>query len=218
MNHQVLSNGKKHRGDAGDALFCIMQTEDNGFLLAGGSNSGIGYDKSQPEWGLGDYWIIKTDSLGSILWDKDYGGTHTDWLQKVVNTSDKGFLIGGTSLSGVGGNKTQPSWGGYDIWLVKIDSIGNKIWDKRIGGVVDDKLRDMVATPDGGFILVANSTSGVSGDKTAADFGLSDYWVIKIDSLGNILWNKTYGGNLRDDVYSITKTNDNAYIIGHFNF
>ncbi|MBL0051247.1 MAG: hypothetical protein IPP29_06850 [Bacteroidetes bacterium] len=114
----------------------------------------------------------------------------------------------------MGGNKTQPSWGGYDIWLVKIDSIGNKIWDKRIGGVVDDKLRDMVATPDGGFILVANSTSGVSGDKTAADFGLSDYWVIKIDSLGNILWNKTYGGNLWDDVYSITKTNDNAYIIG----
>ncbi len=215
LNHQGLIQWEKaYRGDKGDALFCLLPTNDKGFLLGGESSSGIGYDKSQPEWGLGDYWIIKIDSLGNILWDKDYGGLNTDWLQKVVNSSNSGYLLGGTTLSGIGGDKTQPSWGSYDIWLVKIDSIGNKIWDKRIGGSGFDKLRDMVATPDGGFILAANSSSGVSGDKTAADFGLSDYWVIKIDSLGNILWNKTYGGILWDDVYSITKTNDNAYTIG----
>ncbi|MBK6642347.1 MAG: hypothetical protein IPG39_14535 [Bacteroidetes bacterium] len=87
--------------------------------------------------GFNDYWIVKIDSIGNKQWDKDYGGTDFDYLYSLQQTTDGGYILGGYSSSGIGGDKTHASWGAEDYWIVKIDSLGNKLWDKVLG----NKLR-----------------------------------------------------------------------------
>ena len=123
-------------------------------------------------------------------------------------------MLGGFTLGGIGGDKTEPSWGSWDVWVVGIDSVGNKLWDKRIGGSYFDKLTDMVATSDGGYLLAIQTSSGISGDKTVADHGDYDYWVVKIDSVGNIVWQNTYGGDGQESIYSITRLHDGNFLLG----
>ncbi|MFZ9943923.1 MAG: hypothetical protein ACO3O0_09955, partial [Bacteroidia bacterium] len=103
-------------------------------------------------------------------WDQRFGGSKDDSPSTIQSTSDGGFLIGGTSISGVSGDKTQPNWDpglvGSDFWVLRTDSNGVKLWDKRFGGVNSEILVRMLTTNDGGFILAGHSFSGVSGDKT----------------------------------------------------
>jgi hypothetical protein len=115
-----------------------------------------------------------------MLWDKSIGGNNEDWLWSLVQTSDGGYLLGGESTSGISGDKTQISNGGNDYWVVKLDSNGNKLWDKTIGGLDDDYLYVLVQTPDGGYILGGSSHSDIYGDKTQPSKGGSDYWIVKL--------------------------------------
>jgi len=197
----------------------IFQTADRGYILGGYSYSGIGGDKTQPNWDAAinsspDYWIIKTDSLGNKQWDKRFGGTNIDKLYSVKQTSDGGYILGGFSFSGIGGDKTQPSKGIYDFWIVKTDALGTKQWDKDFGGTSDDALYSLEQTDDGGYILGGYSWSGISGDKTQDTWGDTDYWIIKIDSLGNKQWDKDFGGKKFEYLYSIHQTTDGGYILG----
>ncbi|MEO8086061.1 MAG: T9SS type A sorting domain-containing protein [Bacteroidota bacterium] len=205
---------KDFGGTNDDELFSLQQTSDGGFILGGWSNSGISGDKTQTMWGSTDFWIVKTDALGNKQWDKDFGGTNWDDLSSILQTSDGGYLIGGSSESGINGDKTQAGWGGFDYWIVKTDSLGNKQWDKDFGGTGDDHLFSVRQTSDGGFILGGYSVSGISGNKTQAMWGVSDYWIVKTDSLGNKQWDKDFGGTLEDDLYSIQQTLDGGYILG----
>jgi hypothetical protein len=93
-------------------------------------------------------------------WDYRFGGTGNDDLYSLQQTSDGGYILGGRSYSGISGDKTQPSWGGWDYWIVKIDSFGVKQWDKRFGGTGDDELFSLQQTTDGGYILGGSSLSG----------------------------------------------------------
>lgn len=87
-------------------------------------------------------------------WDKRLGGTSNDELHSLQQTTDGGYILGGHSQSGMSGDKTQPSWGNsFDYWIVKIDSLGLKQWDKRFGGTDDDLLTSLQQTSDGGYIL-----------------------------------------------------------------
>ncbi len=207
---------KRFGGTMGDELYSIRQTTDGGYILGGFSDSGIGGDKTQASWGGNDYWIVKTDSLGNKLWDKRYGGTDVDYLFSIEQTTDGGFIIGGYSASGIGGDKTQASWGSYDYWIVKTDSLGNALWDKRFGGTDIDFLISIKQTTDGGFILGGYSSSNISGNKTQVSLGVSDYWVIKIDSLGIKQWDKDFGGTGQDYLFSLQQTKDGGYILGGF--
>lgn len=128
--------------------------------------------------GLGQNPLVK-------MWDKDFGGSDYDELHIIHQTIDGGFILGGFSLSGITGDKTQPSWGGYDYWILKIDSLGNKQWDKRFGGSGGDWLGSIQQTVDGGYIIGGYSGSGVSGDKTQPCWGAFDFWIVKLDSIGN---------------------------------
>ena len=179
-------------GTGNDKLTVFQQTSDDGFILAGVSSSGVNGDKTQPAWNNSfDYWIVKTDASGNYQWDKRFGGTKNEILKSVYQTRDKGFLLGGYSNSGINGDKTQANWDtnsvsmnpSYDYWIVKIDSLGNKLWDKRFGGIYDDKFSCLIPAGDGGFLLGGFSGSGISGDKTQASWGSTDYWIVKIDSL-----------------------------------
>lgn len=177
-----------------DYLSSVQQTFDGGYILAGMSLSGISGDKTQSSWGSGDYWIIKTDSIGNKLWDRDLGGYSNDELYSIMQTSDSGFILAGLSYSGIGGDKTGTVWGAADYWIIKTDSSGNKLWDKDFGGTADDIPYTLQQTSDGGFIFGGVSSSGISGDKTQATWGLSDYWTVKTDAFGNKQWDKDFGG------------------------
>lgn len=127
-----------------------------------------------------DYWIVKLDSSGTLEWQNTIGGNGNDYLHSVQQTNDGGYILGGFSGSDISGNKTQQNLGGWDYWVVKVDSIGNIIWQKNIGGTEYDMLRQLKQTNDGGYILAGGSGSNISGDKTENCIGYWDYWVIKL--------------------------------------
>ncbi len=201
-------------GDVYDFLNTFQQTSDGGYILGGYSSSGISGDKTQPSWGNLDYWIVKIDALGIKQWDKRFGGAGNEVLNSVEQTSDGGYILGGNSDSGVGGDKTQPSRGAVDYWIVKTDSLGNKIWDKRYGGNNDEYLIGALQTSDGGYIIGGYSGSGIGGDKSQISRGLHDYWILKTDSIGTVLWDKGYGGSDYDFLTNLMITDDGGFLLG----
>jgi hypothetical protein len=123
---------------------------------------------------------VKLDAMGNKLWDKTIGGSEDDVLYSLQQTADGGYILGGYSYSYSNGDKTEPSRGRNDYWIVKLDSAGNKQWDKTIGGDQDDMFHSLQQTRDGGYILGGKSSSGISYDKTEPSRGYFDYWVVKL--------------------------------------
>src|SRR6478672_11244232 len=113
------------------------------------------------------------------LWDKTFGGTGNEWLYVLHQTSDGGYILGGSSTSPISGDKSQSARGMYDYWVVKIDASGNKLWDKTFGGSQHESLPSLQETADGGYILGGWSNSGINGDKSQASKGTYDYWIVK---------------------------------------
>lgn len=149
------------------------------------------------------------------LWDKRYGGTYDDVLTTFKQTNDDGYILSGYSYSGNDGDKTEPSWGQSDYWVIKIDSLGGKQWDKRFGGTANEWLTSQEQTSDGGYILGGYSNSDSSGDKTQPSwFNSIDYWIVKIDSLGNKQWDKRFGGKSYEQLYTVQQTTDGGFILG----
>ncbi len=192
----------------------MIQTKDGGYLLGSTSSAGIIGDKTQANFGIYDYWIVKLDSNGNVLWDKSFGGSDGDWLQSIEQTSDGGFILGGYSYSDISGNKTENRINMTDYWVIKTDINGNIEWQNTIGGNGEDQLRCIHQTSDNGFILGGLSDSDISGDKTENKIVAFDYWVVKLDSSGNILWQNTIGGNDEDKLTTIKTTPDGGYIVG----
>jgi len=202
-------------GSNTDLLRSAIQTSDAGYLIGGYSNSGISGDKNEPNIsGSNDFWILKLDSSGLIEWQNTIGGSQEDWLYDLEETFDNGYLVGGLSNSGISGDKTEINKGDYDFWVIKLDNSGNIQWQKTIGGSLSDVLNSLKQTQDEGYILGGYSSSGISGDKTEANIGFQDYWTIKLDNIGNILWQKTIGGWSNDVIQNIAQTLDNGYILG----
>ena len=205
---------KRYGGDSYEELFSLQLTNDGGYILGGWSTSGISGDKTQPSQGSGDYWIVKTDANGEIIWDKRFGGTEDDQLNQIHQTNDEGYILGGWSYSGLGGDKTQASQGGIDYWIVKIDANGIKQWDARFGGNSVDILCSLQQTSDGGYILGGYSDSGNNGDKSQASQGGRDYWIVKTDANGIKQWDARFGGLAYDWLSDIIQTYDQGYILG----
>ncbi|GAB4055641.1 hypothetical protein GCM10028810_68560 [Spirosoma litoris] len=205
---------KRFGGTDYDYLFSLTAGLDGGYLLGGRSSSGQNGDKSQPSQGSYDYWVVKIDANGNKVWDKRFGGTDYDYLFSTITTSDGGYLLGGTSASNQNGDKSQPSQGYDDYWVVKVDANGNKLWDKRFGGNGYENLSSLIATPDGGYLLAGSSSSYQNGDKSQPSQGTYDYWVIKIDANGNKVWDKRFGGNDNDALNSLIGTSDGGYLLG----
>ena len=213
---------RRFGGGGDEFLTSILQTADSGYLLGGWSGSGMDGDKTQPSWGVFDNWIVKIDAIGNKQWDKRYGGFNNDLLGTVTITKDGGYLLGSESYSPISGDKTQDDWdttyNWADYWLVKVDSRGNKEWDKRFGGVSSEEMSAVISTDDGGYIIGGSSASPVSGDKTQPDWDTiwhtTDYWVVKIDSLGNKIWDKRFGGTNDDNLNALLITSDGGYLLG----
>src|SRR6185436_3134302 len=212
---------KRFGGTKNEGAFSICQTNNEGFIIAGSSNSNNSGDKTQPNWdttlSTNDYWVVKIDSAGNKLLDKRFGGINDDGLSGLIKTTDGGYLMAGSSNSDISGDKTQPNWditlSTRDYWIVKTDSLFNKLWDKRYGGLNDDVLKTIQQTSDGGFLLGGSSGSPISGDKSENNLGGSQTWIFKTDSLGNKLWDKTIFTTGNDYYYNnAIQNSDGCYM------
>lgn len=201
-------------GDTTEILHSIQQTMDGGYICGGWSLSNISGDKTENSNGLEDYWVVKLDNSGQIEWQNTIGGNSTDYAFDIKQTSNKGFICGGSSLSNISGDKTENRVGMRDYWILKLDSLGVIQWQNTIGGNHNDDVQSIYQTLDGGYICGGNSSSDISGDKTENNKGGVDYWIIKLDSTGNFLWENTIGGDFNDNLNTVKQTSDGTLIIG----
>lgn len=201
-------------GNATEYATSTKQTKDGGYIIGGYSASNSSGDKTENSRGGDDYWVVRLDAARNIVWDKTFGGSGTDRLWSIIETQDGGFLMGGESDSNISGDKTENARGLKDMWVIKIAPDGTEEWQKTYGGTDIDILKSIVSSNDGNFILAGFSSSNISGEKTENSRGLQDYWVLKIDATGNIIWQKTYGGNNGDSAYFIQTTSDGNFVVG----
>lgn len=201
-------------GSEDEHVTIAIETTDGGFIIGGYSNSNISGEKTENSRGGKDYWVLKFDSSGNIEWQKTIGGDQDDTLNDLKQTQDGGYILAGSSVSGISGEKTEPSRGNMDYWVLKLSATGNIEWQKTFGGDAVDIALDIVQIPDGSYILAGNSQSGISGDRTINNSGNQDIWTLKLDSNGNIEWQKAF--SFVDIFYcqGIDYTDDGGYIIG----
>jgi hypothetical protein len=173
-------------GDGHDAGYCVQQTSDGGYIVAG-ETSGLDY------W---DMYVVKTDAGGDTMWTRTYGGPELDDAQSVQETSSGGYIVFGRTISfGAGEN---------DYYLVRIDEDGNPLWAQPYGGSGNDWGYSARETSDGGYILAGNSMSFG---------GLADIYLVKTDEDGDTLWTRTYGGDSWEEGYCVRQTDDGGYIV-----
>ncbi len=181
-----------------DNLTSLQGTSDGGYVLGGTSNSGVTGNKTSAKYGDYDYWVIKLDAAGDKVWENVFGGTNTENLNSIQQANDGGYVLGGISFSGISGNKTNTWYGSADGWLLKLDAAGNKVWDQSFGGTSIDGINAVHTNSEGGYILAGTSTSGISGNKTTPNYGLTDFWLLQVDTNGNKLWEQSFGGTSTD--------------------
>lgn len=183
----------------------FIETSDGGFLI-GGSSDSIDGDININN-GDNDFWVIKTNSVGIIEWEKNYGGTNWDSLNDIIKTSDGGYIMTGETYSA-----NLPNYhGSGDVLIVKTDSQGNIIWQKCFGGSNWDYSASIIETSDGNFLIGA-STKSSNNDVTTNHGGFFDFWVFKVNSTGSILWQKTFGGSNGEQITQIIQTTDGNYL------
>ena len=210
---------KTYGGAENEALTTASLTVDGGYLLCGFTKSQKGFDVSEisrdkPDDLKADYWIVKTDADGNKIFDKRFGGTGLDFCWKVIQ-NDGGYLLIGQSDSNKSGDKTEDSRGGSDFWLVQVRPSGDFVWDKTYGGNKDDVPFSAVKTPDGNYIIAGHSESDISGEKTEANKGGRDLWILKIDKNGNKIWDKTFGGDGNDEYpTALIRLQNGNYLVG----
>jgi len=196
-----------------DQGFSLIQTSDGGYFIGGmldvTASNGEGNAKSSTiNHAGGDYWGIKLNQSGNIEWRRFFGGSNTDTCNDVIETSDGYLLIGSSDTIDIDVSNNK---GAYDFWVVKIDKNGTLLWEKSFGGSEIDEARAIVKTDDSNFMIVGDTRS--SDQDITTNNGGADCWLIKINTDGELLWEKTFGGTSFDVARSIKNTLDGGYII-----
>ena len=203
-------------GSADDYCYSIVQLSDGGYIAAGDSFSSNSGDFTGTNNGNDDFWIIRMNSLGQILWQKNYGGSSNDSANSIIQTSDGGYIVAGDTFSSASGDVTGTNNGESDFWVVKLDSSGTIQWQKNYGGSGREFANDIQQTSDGGYIVAGGTLSSASGDVTGTNNGGRDYWVVKLNNSGTIQWQKNYGGSGNEYLKSVRQTSDGGYIVGGY--
>lgn len=194
-----------------DVLRSIHQTEDGGYILGGYSNSIASGEKSEVNLGEGDFWIVKLNQEGDLDWERTIGGDKDDELVTLLPTEDHGFLLGGSSNSGISNLKQVENSNGVDWWIVKIDEQGEIQWQKTYDIALNDILVGITKTQDGDYLLSGYAIAERYNE--SEDEGIEDYVVIKIDTEGKELWRKSIGGKGSDRLQGTIKSRDGGYIL-----
>jgi len=161
-----------------DYGIAVRQTNDGGYILAGGSKSSASGDVTATSHGLGDVWVVKLTPSGSISWQYLLGGMSYETAHRIWQTSDGGYILTGYTESNSSGD-VGANHGGADVWVVKLNSAGTLQWQKVLGGSGSDYGYDIRQTSDGGYILAGYTSSSSSGD-VGANHGGTDVWVVKL--------------------------------------
>ena len=176
-------------GNSDDRAYCVQQTIDEGYIIGGYTNS----------FGAGskDFYLVKTDNAGNMLWTRSYGGSGNDHSYSVRQTTDEGYiLVGSTQSYGAGS---------LDCYLIKTDSDGDTLWTRTYGGSAVECGRCVQQTDDGGYIITGYTSSYGAGSY--------DVYIIKTDSIGDTLWTRYYGSSYSDQGFSVQQTTDGGYIV-----
>ncbi|MFH2095723.1 MAG: T9SS type A sorting domain-containing protein, partial [Bacteroidota bacterium] len=190
-------------GSSGDHGEQILQTEDGDYLAYGLTNS-----PDSMIWGhhgMADFWVVRTDSLGDTLWTRCYGGSSNDEGYAMLENPDGSFILAGSSDSDDGDVCGHTA--NLDGWVMKINPAGDILWSHCFGDIYDDELFDICHDGNGGYMATGYSVTGSA-------FAPEDYWIIHIDSLGNLLWSDVYGGSHKDIASCIAPSSDGNFLIG----
>ncbi|MFY7963984.1 MAG: T9SS type A sorting domain-containing protein [Chitinophagaceae bacterium] len=200
---------KSFGGDGPDIAYGGQQTSDGGYIFGGFSGNNNG--DITGTLANTNYWVVKTNSAGTIQWQKTLGSNGGDQGLSIVQTTDGGYIVvGETNQSGSSGNVVG-GHGGLDVLVVKLSSTGATQWSKTLGGTGDERATSVIQTADGGYAFTGLASSN-NGDVTNIHNSV-DYWVVKLNSTGDLTWQKTYGGSGDDRAYSIKQTTDGGYIV-----
>lgn len=187
-------------GGYGNATgFEILATSDGGYAVLGEVSPG-------PNGNL-DLWLLKLNATGTVEWQYFYGGPGQERPYQIRQTSDGGYaVLGWTNSFGAGYT---------DAWFLKLDALGSIQWQKAYGGAGTDIASGFQLTSDGGYILVGYSNSHNPGKEF---FYSIDAWIIKLDSMGNVEWQKAFGRNMtskgsHECFNSVQQTSDGGYIV-----
>ena len=202
----IIEWEKTYGGSANDVAKCIKQTKDDGYIIAAYTDSQDG--DITLNHGDRDYWIVKLNSVGSIEWQKTYGGSDADEVKSVVQTFDGGFIVAGSTFSNDG--DVINNHGGNDYWIIKLDSIGKIQWKKTYGGSGSEFAYGIEETLDKGYVIAGLSTS-TNGDITE-NHGFADSWIVKLNEIGTIEWQRTLGGSKFDEAISIKQVKNGGYV------
>ncbi len=136
-------------------------------------------------------------------------------MNSLQQTSDGGYILGGASGSAISGDKSEACWGIWDYWIIKTDASGIKQWDEDLGGTDwEDVFGSIIQTQDHGYLACGTSYSPISGDKTEANLGLEQSWIVKTDSSGIKEWDKTIFTEGHDEATLALQASDGCYVIG----
>ena len=199
---------KTYGGSGHEIPSKILSTTDGGFILVGYSNSSDGDVAENKGWD--DCWVLKLDASGIIEWERSFGGTSRDLGNNILSIKDQGYLIAATTKS-LDGDITENK-GGSDFWLLKINAEGSIEWERTYGGSDDETFSDVKQLNDTSFLLFGSSRSS-DGD-VGNNYGGKDYWLVKTNANGNLLWERNYGGSNSDNGAAITLDNKGGFVLG----
>lgn len=204
-------------GSGTDVPFSIKPTDDGGTIIAGYTDSKDGDVQAHAPRDYWDLWVVKLGKCGNLEWERSFGGTDYETAHDVVQTTDGGYLVAGETSSNDG--DVVAGYGATrDIWVLKLTATGNLSWQKRFGGNGLDVANNVLALSDGSFVIAA-STSSSDGDATGnhGSGGYTDGLLLKIDSAGNKIWSKCYGGSRNDELMNLQVVNNRIYAAGYAN-
>jgi hypothetical protein len=208
---KLNANGVKqwsnyYGGSFTDTAYDAIQTEDDGYIIIGSSDSDdVDISNNQ---GTYDFWVIKLSNIGTLVWEKSFGGSEIDEAHAISQTIDGNYLIVGDTRSS--DLDISQNYGAADLWVIKISPEGDLLWEKTLGGSSFDVGRAISKTQDNGFLISGSSRS--SDGNLTSNNGQNDAWVVKINSSGNLDWQKTIGGSEVDFFYDVVELNDQTIV------
>lgn len=194
-------------GTNNDRAHAVVQADDSGFVMAGFSESDD-FDISNTK-GSYDFWVLKINSQGDLVWEHSFGGTGIEISQDIAKTEDGNYVVTGHTFSA--DTNISKNNGESDIWMIKIDDSGNLLWETTFGGSQFDAAENVSLAGDGGFIISGNSKSS-DADLTENE-GENDIWVIKTDANGTLIWQKNYGGTGLDFGFDALQNQDGGILL-----
>ncbi|MDC8099639.1 T9SS type A sorting domain-containing protein [Chryseobacterium rhizosphaerae] len=194
-----------------DFLSQVTTTIDGQYLITGSSiraTSQSSAAKGQNQNNGYSFHLIKLDQLGNGIWEKYFSGNNHDYLSSTVATEEGGFLLAGTTYSNKGLDKKDESKGGSDIWLIRINSLGDEVWQKTLGTSSDEEARAVIQTTDLGFFVAGNIQNSPKG------YGSKDILIVRLDKDGKELSQLILGGPGLDEVEKMIPTRDGGALLG----